>query len=66
MGTGVIGTTGANARKTAVWAIKHGVGFAPIQRLLMAGKTALLADQMIPNQWCATIKGAQVSHRANN
>ena len=62
MATGVDGMSGANAQKTVVLVIKHEIGFATTQHLLMAEKIALPAIQSIRNLECAIKKVAQVRH----
>ena len=49
MVTGVVGTSGVNARKNVVLVIKHEIGFATTQYLLMVAKTALPPAQVILN-----------------
>ena len=49
MATGVVGTSGVNARKTVVLVINQEIGFATTLRLQMAAKTALLVAQVIQN-----------------
>ena len=64
MATGVSGANGANAQKTVVLVIKHEIGFAITQHLLMAETNALPAVQSIRNLGCATKKVAQVGYCA--
>ena len=61
MVTGVDGTSGANAQKTVVLVLKHEIGCAITQHLMMAEKSALPAVHSIQNLECAIRKVAQVA-----
>ena len=49
MATGVVGTSGANARKTVDLVTKHEVGFVTTQCRLMVEKIALLTVRVTQN-----------------
>ena len=60
MATGVVGTSGVNARKSVGLAIKHEIGFATTHQLLMEENPALPVVQVIQNLGFATIRVVQV------
>ena len=62
MANGVVGMSGANARKIVGLAIKQEIGFAATHHLLMEEKLALLVVQVIQNLEFATRRVVQVRH----
>ena len=65
LGTGVVGTSGVNARKTVASVIKHAVGFVTAQPLPMVAKIAPPMVHAIRNLKYATEKVAKVCYCAN-
>ena len=60
MVTGVVGTSGVNARKTVGLAIKHEIGFATTHHLLMEEMLAQPEVQVAQNLGFATAMVVQV------